>query len=177
MSDPLKNLFDEQHVDWASPEEGHLERFEKRLEAWETTHPKKKRLPYPLLLVASIALLLGLFGSRWVQPGMELQDVSMEMQETQDYFSMMIVEQTEALEVYKNEEERQIIDNVLKELQQLENEYDSLKLELEQSAGDMRVVHAMVNNFRHRTLLLEDLLKKLKENQELKLQEDEHLSA
>lgn len=176
MKDPLKEIFDADRVDWNEPEAGHMARFEDRLNNWSA--PRQKKSYRFLMAAASVVILLGLLGQNWLRAnGMELKEVSYEMCETQDYFSMMINEHTEALDVYKNPEDKAIIDTVLKEMDTLEEEYKGLKIELKNSSGDVRIIHAMIGNFQHRVLLLESLLSQLKRNQELKLQDHENLHA
>lgn len=178
MKDSLKDTFANHQLDWHEPAEGHMERFEDRLDEWSTGLPKK-RSPYRYIAAAaSILLLIGLLGKNIVETGgMDLKEVSHEMSETQDYFSMIITERTEALDSYQNPEEKVIIDEVLTEMKTLDQEYKDLKIELKNSSGDVRVIHAMIGNFQHRIALLETVLSKLKRNQELKLQNHENFHA
>mgnify|MGYP000636875711 FL=1 len=131
MEDPLKNIFENKHVDWNEPQEGHLDRFEDRLNELSPMSKKGSKKSYGFLLaVASVVLFIGLFTTQWGSAeGMELKELSHEMSETQDYFSMIITERTEALTAYDDPEEEAITVGVLQELKTLEKAYQELKIE------------------------------------------------
>lgn len=176
MEDPLRNKFENSHVDWNEPPAGHLDRFENRLNSLSPSVGKNKKSYRFLLAVASVLLLFAFFSRQYLNTeGMELKELSYEMSETQDYFSMIITERTEALHAYNDPEEKAIIKGVLQELNSLEKAYKELKVELKNSAGDTRIIHAMIRNFQNRITLLETVLLNLEQKQELKLKDHEKL--
>lgn len=123
----------------------------------------------PWRLVAGIALLVGLVSLIMnitdngggngpvlsVDPRPSeflLADISTEMAEVEIYYSSMLDTKTKKLDRYEVDEE------LLEEMESLKEEFESLKKEMGSGINDSRIVEALIDNYRLRLSLLEDLL-------------------
>ena len=72
----------------------------------------------------------------------------------------------------RTEENTRIIDDAFKQLEILEANYQKLTLELKESGADKRVIHAMITNFQKRLYVLENLMDRLEELENMAPQEN-----
>ncbi len=174
MKDNLEQRFNElkDQFDFEEPSIGHFNRFEARL---AETGNKGKALQWNpktwkwLAMAASFALLITLFiGVPKTESGMQLAEISPEMEETQSFFVTTIQNELESIDAQRTEENKDIIDSALAHLKILEEEYNQLTIELENSDQDKRVIFAMINNFQQRIEVLQTLLQQLDEINTLK---------
>lgn len=145
------------------PSEGHFERFKNRLEVTSVA-PKVKKVHYTkwYLMAASLALLVSLwYNFKPNQTGYDLADVSPEMKETQNYFVNAIQTEIKQINLQKDEANELMINNALERVQDLEIAYNNLKIELEKSGFDKRIINAMIFNFQQRIEILQDLINQL----------------
>lgn len=167
-TDDLKDLFDQLDFDIAEPAPGHEERFRQKI----NQQPKKKvkrsgviQLWGSVMAVAASFLLAflifqGVFSNPF-SGKQELAHVSPEMKQTQDFYASVIQTELENLEAQKNPENEAVIEDALKQLQTLENDYENLKKDLRKSGQDKRVIYAMISNFQKRIDLLNTVLEKV----------------
>jgi len=174
MKDNLEKRFKELQgqFDLEEPNIGHFNRFEAKL-ARQSEQPKTvKWNPNTwkwLAVAASIALVFTLyFGGSSDEVGMQLSEVSAEMEETESFFVSTIQNELETIDAQRTEENTEIIDNALAHLKILENEYNQLTIDLEHSEQDKRIVYAMINNFQQRIEVLQTLLQQLDEINNIK---------
>ena len=91
---------------------------------------------------------------------MSLSDISPEMEEVETYFTSSIKkQQTVVAETPMAPKHNDLLDT---QLEQLEKDYERLRLELTNHPGDERIIRYMVENYRLRLLLLETHLDKIK---------------
>lgn len=177
MKDNLDNIFKdlEGQFDLEEPTIGHFERFETKLNKGSNSSSKKRNnLYYFISIAASIILFFGIWiGSNLANSGMELADISPEMNETQNYFVNVIQKELQTIEIERNSDTEQIINDALKQLNKLENEYQSLTLELKESTEEKRIIFAMVSNFQQRIDVLQSLLIQIDDFKQLKTQKNE----
>ena len=64
-------------------------------------------------------------------------------------------------------ENTRIIDDAFKQLEILEANYQKLTLELKESGADKRVIHAMITNFQNRLFVLQNLMDRLEELEDI----------
>lgn len=168
------NLF-KQDFDIAEPSIGHFDRFEKKLANQKTVYrPKKWKW---LVMAASVALLFGLmFTQNNTKETLELADISPEMAETQDYFSTLIKTEIEKVAIQKTPNNQQLIDDTFSRLEELENQYNNLTLELTENDGDKRIIFAMISNFQQRVEILQNLSENLEEFKKFNTQKNETYS-
>lgn len=177
MKDNLENIFNkfENQFDIEEPTIGHFNRFEKKLNTNKTKHKNSFNIFSKIAIAASIVLFVGI----WIgqsfnsNSGMELAQVSTEMEETQSYFVSTIHKELETIEDERNADTEAIINDALEQLQILENQYQKLSLELNESAEDKRIIYAMISNFQQRIDLLQSLLQQIENVKQLKQNNNE----
>lgn len=175
MKDNLDIIFKNLEADFdvEEPNFGHFNRFEAKL-----NKPIKGRnnLYTFIAIAASFVLFFGIWiGSNFNGSGMELSEISPEMQETQSYFVSFIEKELETIELERNKTTEKIISDALLQFNRLEIEYNLLTLELKESTEDKRVIFAMISNFQQRIELLQSLLLQIENVKHLNLQNNEIL--
>lgn len=165
MSDLEKYMKDNRRAfDGDEPAEGHFERFERRLQKRENDHNKKV---WFWRVAAAAIILLGVLGSLVlprlnstadVQYGsLSLSEVSGDMADIEAYYSSELAKGYENLETLSQEDER--VKTLFTELENLAREYSELEKQLYRSGTNDRVVLAMIENFRFRLEIIEELEK------------------
>ena len=172
----LEQYFDKnkEMFDAYEPTEGHFERFRARLESRDSSSGGRSSFSYYIMAVAASVLLvfgywLGNFNSN---KGIELADVSPQMEETQNFYVSTIRKEMETISGKRTEENTRIIDDAFKQLEILEANYQKLTLELKESGADKRVIHAMITNCQKRLYVLENLMDRLEELENMAPQEN-----
>ena len=175
MKDNLENIFKnlENQFDIEEPSIGHFNRFEAKLSKPSTPNKNFKLFSY-VAVAASIVLLFGVWlGTSFSNSGMELATVSPEMEETQSYFVSIIKNELTTIENERNNDTEQLINDALLQINKLENQYNTLTLELKESSEDKRIIYAMISNFQQRIDILQNLLIQIENVKQLKTQNNE----
>jgi hypothetical protein len=178
MKNKLEQIFSELkgQFDVEEPRIGHFNRFEEKIshKTIETTSVKSHNWKW-MLMAASIALLIGIwFGNYTTNQGIDLADVSPQMEETQHFFLVAIQREIEQIDLKRTLENQQIIDDAFAQLKKLEDDYKQLTIALDKSNEDKRVIHAMISNFQQRIAVLQSLLLQIDEiEQFIKTNNDE----
>jgi rubrerythrin len=177
MNKKIEDLFDkfEGQFDIASPEMGHFNRFENKLNS-RSQRKKRWRKSYSIVAAAaSVVLLLGVWlGTIFAgYQGMELAQISTEMEETQDFFVTTIANELKRVEGERNAETEQMINDSLERIARLELAYNQLSLELKENSDDQRIIMAMIDNFQQRVEILQSLLNQIEDLKSLKTQNNE----
>jgi septal ring factor EnvC (AmiA/AmiB activator) len=165
----LKNDFDVEN-----PKTGHETRFFDKLNNKEKAIIKikhsKKNIWKPLLgIAASIVLIITIFiGSQQTHNTRDLASVSPKMAETQDFFNTTINEELQKLNKESLPEVQNLIQDALKQINILENDYNTLKEDLIESGNDNRVIYAMISNFQNRIDLLQNTIEQINNVKQLK---------
>jgi len=180
MKDKLEQRFKELEgqFDTEEPKLGHFNRFEAKLAQKDTKQPKWNPRSWAWIAVAaSIALLFGIwFGGYSSKQGLELADVSPQMEETQSFFVSTIRQEIEYINLKRNDDNQQIIEDAFLQLNKLEENYKNLTVELDDSNKDKRIIYAMINNFQQRIEILQTLLQQLDELEQIKtINQDEKI--
>jgi len=177
MKDNLDNIFEnlKNQFDIEEPAIGHFNRFEVRLGKLENT---SKRNPFftasMIAIAASFLLFFGIWiGTSFSNKGMELANVSSEMEETQSYFVNTIQKELQTIETERNNDTEVLINDAFLQLNKLENQYNTLTLELKESTEDKRIIYAMISNFQQRVEILQSLLLQIENVKQLKTQTHE----
>lgn len=172
----LEQYFDKNReiFDAYEPNEGHFERFRSKLENQDENQGGRSSFSYYLMAIAASVLLvfgywLGNFNSN---KGIELADVSPQMEETQNFYVSTIRKEMEIISGKRTVENTRIIDDAFKQLEFLETNYQKLTLELKESGADKRVIHAMITNFQNRLFVLENLMDRLEELEDITPEEN-----
>tara|TARA_R110000868_G_scaffold362437_1_gene624567 strand:- start:600 stop:1166 length:567 start_codon:yes stop_codon:yes gene_type:complete len=173
----FKNL--EHDFDVERPNDGHETRFLDKLNNKEKSVIKitrsRKNTWKPLMgIAASIALIITLFlGTQQQNESRELASVSPKMEETQDFFTATINEELNKLKEASSPEVEKLVQDALKQIKILENDYVNLKTDLTKSGDDNRVIYAMISNFQNRIDILKSTLNKIKTIKQLKKSSNE----
>jgi hypothetical protein len=172
MKDKLEQRFIELkgQFDTEEPKLGHFNRFEARLAQKDKKQPKWNQKSWAwMAIAASFTLLFGIwFGGYSAKQGLELADVSPQMEETQSFFVSTIRQEIENINLKRSDDNQQIIDDAFLQLNKLEENYKNLTVELDNSNKDKRIIYAMINNFQQRIEVLQTLLLQLDELEQLK---------
>jgi len=186
----MEDWFKEQDFNTNELPSGHRDRFLERLQATQEDdkvipidrdgdaegHTSARKNPwFKWSLVAGLAILIGFAGfnfNRESAPTNDLASVSEEMANAQDVFSNTITEELKKLESENNPETERLIADTKKQLQELENDYNHLKIDLETSGYNTNVITAMIENFQNRIKLLETALGHINSLKQLKLDTD-----
>lgn len=178
MKDNLEHIFKNHHnqFDIEEPNIGHFKRFEIKLNQQRRTTSKKIYRSYLLLPVAaSILLFVGIWiGKNYQNNGLELASISPKMEETQSYFVTTIKNELEVIELERNSDTEQLINDAFYQLNKLETQYTQLTIELKENAEDKRIIYAMIANFQQRIELLQSLLSQIENVKHLKQQQNEN---
>lgn len=165
----LKDFFEGLDFDVAEPSVNHEERFREKLRQ----RPKKRSARHngiislwgPVMSIAAtflVAFLLIQGGiSNPFNTEQDLANVSPEMKQTQDFYTTAIRNELAALQDQKTPETEAVINDALKQLEVLENDYEKLKKDLGNSGQDKRVIYAMISNFQKRIDLLNMVLEQV----------------
>ncbi len=180
-NDAMKDMFErlKDDLEILEPEAGHKNRFADRLQ--QRTKIQDKKTSWfswkPLSIAASVVVLLGL-GLLFIEAApqeADLASVSVEMQETQSFFTGAINQELTALKSLESPETKKMVDDAVKQLTILETEYKSLKIDLKKSGQDKRVIYAMITNFQSRIDLLKEVAGQIDELKNFKIENNENI--
>tara|TARA_Y100000782_G_C10188468_1_gene268473 strand:+ start:11129 stop:11704 length:576 start_codon:yes stop_codon:yes gene_type:complete len=152
--------------------EGHEKRFEKKLLAAskqkEKQLIKKRFIAVAAVIIALITLGIGITPSIELleeAPGentlaeVSLGDVSEEMKSVELYYLQSIKEEKKELNQQIEKSNASDFKEMLDELEELEKDYSALKKALAQNNNNERIISSMIQNYKLRVQLLEDLQK------------------
>ncbi|WP_435255061.1 hypothetical protein [Tenacibaculum sp. A30] len=174
MEDKLHQFFKENDFDVFEPHQGHLERFQRKLK-----NPKRNKKPsiFWMSIAASTVLILGFYlGNYQQQKTYTLADVSPKMAEAQNFFVTTLNQELKEVEQYRNLDTETVIEDSLNEIEELEDQYNSLEKELSKKENKHQIIREMIQNYQQRLDVLERLLLQLEQLQnpaKLELLDDE----
>lgn len=167
----MEDFFKEnrKEFDFSEPNVGHFERFRAKLEG-DSSEKKERKGPswYVLAVAASLLLFFGYWmGNSNVPQGIELADVSPQMEETQNFYLATIQNEMAEIKTKRTNFNQRIIDDAFEQLEILEADYRKLTFELKESNADKRVIYAMITNFQNRLYVLQNLMEQLEELEQM----------
>ena len=174
MEDKLHQFFKENDFDVFEPHQGHLNRFQRKLES-----PKRAKKPsyFWMSIAASVVLVLGFYlGSYQQKNTYDLADISPKMAEAQNFFVTTINQELKEVEQYRSLETEMVIEDSLNEIEELEDQYKTLVKELSKKENKHQIIREMIQNYQQRLDVLEKLLLRLELQQnpaKLEILEDE----
>ena len=135
---------------------------------------KKKEVGSKIFLRIAASLFL-ILGSTWIYLNLDLRSpeqqvvqgsayeyaftgISEELEEVEYYYVSEVNYTENALQDYEVDED------LLFEVEALKQEFENLKEEMQHSADPMLVIEAMIDNYRLRLELLQNILKEMEEN-------------
>jgi len=177
IDDLFNNLKGE--FDINEPNQGHELRFLDKLKANDVVSTDFKNSsgfnwkPF-LAIAASLVICFSVFMTLQNEPGtLDLASVSPELSETQDFFTSTIENELKKLNNERSPLTESIIADALKQIQNLETNYQNLKTDLTESGNDQRVIYAMITNFQNRIDILNTVLEQIETIKELKINKNE----
>lgn len=185
--DDIDQLFDKLKDDFdiEEPNADHRLRFLDKLDEQSKTRTlrmdnnKWRSLFKPLSgVAASIILIVALFiGFQKKTIDKDLASVSPKMAETQNFFTNSINEELNKIKKESSPEAQKLIQDALNQIKILEKDYESLKIDLNESGDDHRVIYAMISNFQNRINILQNTINQIKIIKQLKNQSNETIST
>src|SRR5665811_574676 len=153
----------------AEPSEGHLERFNRKLEIkFQVATVKRSIVPY--LLKAAVVTLLITLSSLWtwdhfIRSGssrMTLGQVSPQYKEVENYYVHQVnLMEGEIVNVdLKNNPEQKAM--LLKEMKSMDSTYVSLQKELKANPNDERIINAMIEHYQTKLDVMSYIVSQLK---------------
>jgi len=173
-SEVMKNIEDiirrnKDFFEDAEPSEGHLERFNVKLERRFQAAPVKRSI-VPYLLRAAVVTLLITLSSLWtwdhfIRPGssrMTLGQVSPQYKEVESYYVHQVnLMEGEIVNVdLKNNPEQKTL--LLKEMKSMDSTYVSLQKELKANPNDERIINAMIEHYQTKLEVMTYIVNQLK---------------
>jgi len=153
----------------AEPSEGHLERFNVKLERRFQAAPVKRSI-VPYLLRAAVVTLLITLSSLWtwdhfIRPGssrMTLGQVSPQYKEVENYYVHQVnLMEGEIVNVdLKNSPEQKAL--LFKEMKSMDSTYVSLQKELKANPNDERIINAMIEHYQTKLEVMSYIVNQLK---------------
>ncbi len=164
--DPLEELVEKnkEAFDQYEPSEGLWEKIDQRV------HPKQEKtvpLKWVLRVAAVLVVAVGVALAFWrkeeteipveiVQEVITLEDISPDLAEADSYYSMEINHRMEELESMGIDQE------IMEEIAMLDEEYQQLLAEAEGNLNNEKVIEALIQNYRLKLEILEDVLEEIK---------------
>ncbi|WP_025739867.1 hypothetical protein [Aquimarina pacifica] len=183
-TDKIEELFEgmKDQLDIHEPSDNHKIRFLKKLQEEESEkvvsiQPKTTYWLKAISIAASISIIFGVsFLAITFDPNkeVELATVSIQMEETQSFFTSAIEVQLEEINKVSSPETTKIVTDAMTQLEKLESDYETLKKDLFKSGNDKRVISAMIRNFQKRANLLENVLQKINDINNFKTSRNEN---
>lgn len=181
QKDTLDDLFEnlKGEFDINTPNNGHEQRFLNKLNtnknlASSTDTKISSRFNWKpfLAIAASVIMCLSVFTVVNSQNEvMDLASVSPELSETQDFFTATIETELKKLNQERSPLTQKIVDNALTQIEALEKDYETLKIDLTENGDDQRVIYAMISNFQSRIDILNFVLTEIENLKQLKTNE------
>ncbi|MBC5838302.1 anti-sigma factor [Flavobacterium muglaense] len=148
----------------------HEKRFQKKLGQTTT----RKKLYYSFAIAASIVLILGfaLFYQTESKP-QDFQFASKETKQTDSIFTVLIAKQLNELEEKKSPKNQIIIRDALKQMKELDNDYNKIIVELQKNGENKIIINALISNLQTRISFLQTVLQHIDANEKLTSLQDE----
>lgn len=155
--------------DGAEPSEGHLERFNRKLEMRFSVQAVKRSI-VPYLLRAAVVTLLVTLSSLWTwdhfirgdRNRMTLGQVSPEYKEVENYYVHQVnLMESELINIdlKNNPEQKQIL---LSEMRSMDSVYVQLQKELKANPNDERIINAMIEHYQTKVEIMSYIVNQLK---------------
>lgn len=156
----LESIFNTHNWDIEEPLAGHENRFSKKLNAFK---PKKKKNYWTAIGIAA-SFLLGISILYFTSLRQEKEVVfSPQVQETHDYFSSILTAEVSNLKKLENPATKMMIEDALLEMERLEKDYESLKLEIRKNGENKQIVFAMITNMQTRISFIKQVFEQVEQ--------------
>ena len=168
----LNQLFENQNNwDFEEPNLGHEKRF---LDKLKKQQPKKKKINWvSISIAASLLLGFGIVFFNYTNKQNEAVVFSPQVQETHDYFSLVINNELATLKKQKTPQSKALINDAMKEMELFEKDYQNLKEEIVKNGENKQIVFAMITNMQTRISFIKSVLEQVETINKFKNIEDE----
>jgi len=156
MEDKLHNFFSENEFDFHEPSAGHMKRFEKRLKGEKA----QKQFSWQWMSVAaSVVLLIGFsLGFMTKNNFSNAISDSSKIQEVEAFFVSAINTELQEIEMNRNLQTEEIIEDALEQLEELEDNYKCYIQELNNSGEYRQILNEMIGNYKKRLEILQNAM-------------------
>ena len=164
-NEKLDNLFHNLKYDWDTEE---IETKHEQIFLTKLNSKKRaKKYFFALGIAASLLLFIGisLFYTNQVKTN-ELQFASKETRQTDSIFTVLIQKELEKINEKKSPENKKIINDALKQMKVLDQDYEKIIKELETNGESKQIIYAMISNLQTRISFLQTVLEHIEENEQ-----------
>lgn len=166
-SDKLENLFQKHVNNWdiAELNTNHQDLFLSKLQ-----NKKSKRNYFiPFATAASLLLLIGIsFVYNSNQKPKNLQFASVETRQTDSIFTVLIEKELIKVKEKKSPENEIIILDALKQMKNLDIDYQKIIQELKDNGENKSIIMALITNLQTRISFLQNVLQNIERNEKIK---------
>lgn len=180
MSDLEKYIIENrEQFETEEPEQGHLDRFSAKLKQ-ENKPVRRLKFRHAIQIAASVAIIItsGIVIVKSNKGGskMAVVEVPEQYQETQNYYAQQVNYRYDEIESFEftEEEEKEML---LKELQEMDEYYQELLVDLDANPGDERVIAALIKHYKMKMLVMDQIIEQLKQFNQQKSVENEKSSV
>ena len=177
MSDLEKHIIEyRDRMDTSEPSDGHLKRFSKRLRQQEQRPFRKINFRHALQIAASLAIILtsGVVILKTGKGGNKIaENQPIEVfQETTSFYARQVNERYDDIAAipFDSEKEKEIL---LSELSEMDDYYKELLRELGANPGDERVMNALIQHYRIKLQVMDQIIEQLIQFKNSNTQENE----
>lgn len=159
MEDKLHTFFSENEFDFHEPTAGHMKRFEKRLKGKKT----QKQFSWQWMSVAaSVVLLIGFSLGFMTKDNFSIAtNDSSKIQEVEAFFVSAINTELQEIEMNRNLQTEEIIEDALEQLEELDDSYKRYIQELDNSGEYRHILNDMIENYKKRLEILQSAMNQI----------------
>jgi len=166
----LEKIIQENRLDFDSfePTEGHFERFEEKLLAY---NKKQKSFHIGYLLKTAVVAVLVVLSGLWVYDhfifqatpkGIALSEISPEYSEVEMYYTHLVNQRYDEILSYEFMDSTQK-EMLMHELTEMDSIYDNLKNDLKTNPTDERIINAMIQHYQLKVEVMNRILAQLQQ--------------
>ncbi|NRT15787.1 putative membrane protein YhiD involved in acid resistance [Flavobacterium sp. 28A] len=171
-NEKLDQMFDEHRYQWDTEhlELNHEQRFLKKL---KKQNPIQKYF-FQITVAATILILLGICTFyKAEEKSNTFEFASKETKQTDSIFTVLIANQLNKIQEKKSPENEKIISDALKQMKQLDNDYNKIIIELQKNGENKVIINALISNLQIRISFLQNVLQHIETNEKLISLKDE----
>lgn len=179
----LDKIIQENKLDFDSfePNEGHFDRFEKKLIIYNN---KKKSFSFAYILKAAVIAMLVTLSGLWIydnfdttsNKGIALSEISPEYSEVEMYYTHLVDQKYGEINQSESFDRTQKI-MLVEELNEMDSIYENLKKDLTTNPTDKRVINAMIQHYQLKVKVMNQILDQLHQAQNINKQKSKNYES
>lgn len=179
----LDKIIQENKLDFDSfePNEGHFDRFEQKLIAYNN---KKKSFSFAYILKAAVIAILVTLSGLWVydnidtrsNKGIALSEISAEYGEVEMYYTHLVNQKYGEINQSESFDSTQKT-ILVQELKEMDSIYENLKKDLTTNPSDKRVINAMIQHYQLKVKVMNQILDQLQQAQNINKQKSKNYES